>query len=83
MKRTTTRTSEVWGQCTCGGGFANCPLCKGTGRFLSETRTETIIEETTGSLEEAIDAEEVEDASLNKLGIEILTCCASGGKDEK
>lgn len=76
MKRETTRTSEKWEQCGCSmsnqvaGQTASVPtptpkkdcyLCGGTGKYVSETRTETIIEEWGGVTEgvEVIDAEEI------------------------
>jgi len=64
MRKTTTKTKEVWSACGC-GGKESCFLCKGTGKFISETFTETIIEETPGMsvitypLEDVIDADEV------------------------
>ncbi len=56
MKKTTTRTKEVWIACGCGG---SCNLCNGTGKFLSEVTTETITEETSEKDEDVVEAEEV------------------------
>jgi hypothetical protein len=60
MRKTTTKTKEVWSVCRC-GGKESCFLCKGTGKFISETFTETIIEEIPGKNieEDVIDADEV------------------------
>ncbi len=59
MKKTTTKTKEVWSACVCGGRL-NCVLCQGTGKFVSELFTETIIEEVAGkSIDDVIDADEV------------------------
>lgn len=67
MRKTTTRTKEVWSACGC-GGKENCYLCKGTGKFLSETLTETIIEETQEK-EDIVEAEEVKpELEYYKLG---------------
>ncbi len=56
MKKTTTRTKEVWIACGCGG---SCNLCNGTGKFLSEVTTETITEETSQLPEDVVEAEVV------------------------
>lgn len=57
MKKTTTKTK--WSACSC-GGKQNCVLCRGTGKFVSELFTETIIEEVAGkSIDDVIDADEV------------------------
>ncbi len=54
MKKTTTRTKEIWVACGCGG---SCNLCNGTGKFLSEITTETITEETSEKDEDVVEAE--------------------------
>ena len=58
MKKTVTKTKEVWSVCGC-GGIVDCGICKGLGRFISETSTETIIEETIESVGDVIDVEEI------------------------
>jgi len=60
MRKTTTKTKEVWSACAC-GGRSSCILCQGTGKFVSELFTETIIEDVAGKNieEEVIDATEV------------------------
>jgi hypothetical protein len=67
MKKTTTRTKEVWGACGCVDKVA-CLLCKGTGRFLAEMTTETIVEEVVED-EEIVEAEEVVTNEPRRYGI--------------
>jgi hypothetical protein len=58
MKKTTTINKEIWSVCGC-GGKKDCILCEGTGKFISETFVETIVEEMPEKIDEIIDAEEI------------------------